>query len=104
MTDDTLANSPDENLADEVRDGRDAERLLSDPLLIKTLDTMEEALTEAFKRAPIRDDEGLMGIKLQMNALHAFRKNLKTCVDTGKMATIQIKAQQEADEKGNAEA
>lgn len=90
MTDETQA--PDDQLERERARGIEAGRVLESPVVIESFQAMDDALTQAFKTCPLRDQEGMLGIRYQMEALEKFKKNFATLLQTGKMAEMQIKA------------
>ena len=95
MTDETL--EVEDRLADESRRGGDARRIMQDPLVVEVLQSMEEALVNAFESCPLRDTEGLVGIRYQMSALRGFKKNMQSMMETGFMADLEIKSKNDGE-------
>ena len=50
---------------------------------------MDEALIRTLRNAPVRDEEGIMLIKMQMDALTRLKINLNSIIDTGKLAEME---------------
>lgn len=58
----------------------------------------QTVLFEAFQVAEIRDTEGLIGIKMQLNALNSLKDEMLGYIETGKLAEISLN-QHEATQK-----
>lgn len=66
-------------------------------------DQKEVVLIEAFRACGLRDEEGLVKIKMQFQAIDALRSELLGYMDTGKLADIslnELEVEREK-EKGN---
>lgn len=63
----------------------------------------ETVLIEAFRACGLRDEEGLVKIKMQFTAIDALRLELLGYMDTGKLASISLNEleAQRAEEKEN---
>jgi hypothetical protein len=83
------------SLHDEVRFGTDAQRLLSDPTLVKAFDDVEAAILQRWKAAPVRDRDAQHELKLMFKLLGDVRANLEQAVSDGKMAAHELKIQQQ---------
>ena len=59
----------------------------------------EQVLIEAFRQCPIRDDQGLMNIKLQFTAIDALKSEMMEYIETGKMADISLQQATRKDAK-----
>lgn len=77
------------NLELEDRRGQEAERLLSEPLIVEAFAKMEEALSDSLKRVDLKDSDTQRTIIANIQVLHSFRKLLRTTIETGKMARLQ---------------
>jgi len=53
-------------------------------------DAIEERLYMKFKTAPIRDEEGMVLLRLQHHALGLLKQELETVITTGKFADVKL--------------
>ncbi len=83
MTDDQLRH-------EEVRRAAQAEVLLTDELLIDTLDGIEAEILSLWENCPVRDVAGREHLWLQYRTAKKFRGILKSTLETGKMAKMQL--------------
>lgn len=74
----------------EVERGARAERIMRDSLVQEALDLIDAAITEKWKTSPIRDTEGQMMLRMQMQAAQQFRKFFEDAVTTGKLASTGL--------------
>lgn len=77
-------------LGQEIRRGDEAARLLDSPMLVEAFETMERAYIDAWASSPVRDAEGREAIYRHLQALRQVRGHLKTAVDTGKLARVEL--------------
>jgi hypothetical protein len=77
-------------LEEEQRRGVHAAQLLNDELLNKTLDEIEADTLNLWENTPARDTEGREHLHRFYLACRKFRNTLKSHLETGKMANIQI--------------
>jgi hypothetical protein len=77
-------------LEEEQRRGVHASQLLNDELLNKTLDEIEADTLNLWENTPARDVEGREHLHRFYLACRKFRNTLKSHLETGKMANIQI--------------
>lgn len=77
-------------LEQEKRRGDHAQQLLKDELLNEVLDEMLNQTLEAWENSPARDGEGREYLHKFYLATKKVRNTLKSFVETGKMANIQI--------------
>ena len=78
------------NLEEEKRRGDHAARLLADELLNETLDEIEKETITLWESTPARDSEGREHLHRFYLACRKFRNTLKSHLETGKMANIQL--------------
>jgi hypothetical protein len=79
-----------EKLEQEKRRGDHAARLLNDELLNETLDAIEADTITLWENTPARDSEGREHLHRFYLACRKFRNTLKSHLETGKMASIQL--------------
>lgn len=77
------------NTDQEINRGHEAERIMSEPLVIEAFKRTEEGLVEALKRADLRDQKLEHEIVLSLQLLNRVKGYLRDVIDTGKMARIQ---------------
>jgi len=68
--------------------GVQAERLLEQ--VNPYFDMVENAILDKWKESPIADKEGQHELRLMYKLLGDLKANIRTAIDTGKMAQIQI--------------
>lgn len=68
-----------------------AERLLTDPLLIEALELIEREIIEQWEACPVRDIEGRETVWRLYKTAKKFRDILKGAVESGKVAEFQEK-------------
>jgi len=71
---------------ERARRGEDAQRLLSDPLLIEAFETIEHQCIEEIKKCPLRDGEGLHKLHMMLLLNQRLRLQIESVVNTGKLA------------------
>lgn len=78
------------SLQQEVSDGGRAEALLKNETFQKAFSEVRQAIIAAWEKAPIRDTEGQQQLKLMLKLLKDLEANIKTVVQTGQLASLQI--------------
>ncbi len=73
----------------EIRKGRDADRVLNDPLFAEAFKSVETGIFDAMRRVPIGDRDTQHELVLSLQVLAKVRRYLTEAVETGKMADIQ---------------
>ena len=63
-----------------------AERLLSDPIIVEALATIERDVIECFYACPVRDDEGRRILQRDLQLARQFRGILQGAIERGKLA------------------
>ena len=72
----------------EAAEGTRAEYLLTE--LQPYFDALRLAIISQWENSPIRDKEGQNELRLMRKLLSDLEANIKTVIDTGKMARVQI--------------
>jgi hypothetical protein len=62
-----------------------AQSLLNDPELTAAFDAVREAIFRKIESCPIRDEEGLMNLRLQLKLLGDVKANIQSVINTGKV-------------------
>lgn len=75
----------------EVDRARRAQELLDNELLATALAAIEAEVVEQWAACPARDKEGKEALWQLMKTSHKFRALLRGYVDTGKLATEQLR-------------
>jgi len=74
---------------EEIRQGRNSERVLNDPLFKAAFDHIESNLINALKRMPIGDRDGQHEVVLMLQLMNRLQGFFTEMIETGKMATLQ---------------
>ncbi len=67
-----------------------AQALLSDPELNAAFDAVRDAIFKKIEACPIRDQEGLLNLRLQLKLLTDVKANSQAVINTGKVVQGQI--------------
>lgn len=78
----------EETLYGDAESGRRAADLLAG--LEPYLKLVEDGLIRGFTACPLRDQDGLMLIKLQHKALESLKINIQSVITTGKLADVEL--------------
>lgn len=76
------------SIEQEATEGVNAERLLSE--LRPYLDMVKDAIVTKWEQSPVGDKDGQHELRLMRKLLTDLEANIKTAIDTGKLAQIQI--------------
>ena len=76
------------SLEREVTQGNEATRLME--ALSPYLDMVKTAILEKWEQSPVSDREGQHELRLMRKLLGDVEANIRTTIETGKMAAIQI--------------
>ena len=79
-----------DELEKEKRRGEHAGRLLQDELLNEILDDIEKQIIAKWEATPARDKDAREELWLFYVVTKKFRNTLRSCLDTGEMAKLQI--------------
>lgn len=79
-------------MSDQERIARShrAQRLLTDPELIAAFDNTKAAIFQKIEMTPIRDNEGLMYLRVCLKLLNDVRANLEHVLNDGKVVEFNI--------------
>lgn len=83
---------------EESNRGHEARRILDNPLFREAIDTLREGIIGKWRAAPIRDREGMHELKLMDKLLTDIEGYLRSVLDTGKMADIQLEKERKVAE------
>lgn len=81
----------DRKLQAEIDRAEHARRLLGDSLLLETLQVMRAEVVRMWEECPARDAEGKEALWQLMKTAGKFESLLKGYVETGKLATANLK-------------
>ena len=87
------------NLHQEASDGARAEALLRNETFQKALADVRQGIIAAWEKAPVRDHEGQQQLKLMLKLLNDVEANIKTVVQTGQLASLQISQEAEKESR-----
>lgn len=76
------------SLDNEIAEGNRAELLLAD--IKPYFDMVEAAILDTWKKSPVADEKGQHELRLMIKLLHDLQANIKTAIDTGKLAKVQV--------------
>jgi hypothetical protein len=65
-------------------------RLLNDPEFSLAFDNTKKAIFEKIEQTPLRDNEGLMHLRICLKLLNDVRANLISAINDGKQAEFNI--------------
>jgi len=74
----------------EIQRGQQAKRILEDPIFVEALQKVSQELDQEWINSPIRDTEGREKIYMMKKMLGVLHVQLKSVLETGKLATKQI--------------
>ena len=77
-------------LEKEQQRGQQAKRILEDPIYIEALQKVSQELDQEWINSPIRDTEGRESIYMMKKMLNVLHVQLKSVMETGKLATKQV--------------
>jgi hypothetical protein len=73
----------------EIREARDADSVLNNPVFKNAVDGIERNLIERMKQVPMADLDTQHELILSLQLLGALKRSLSDTIQTGKMAEIQ---------------
>jgi hypothetical protein len=76
------------SIEQEATEGKHAERLMEE--MKPYFDMVKLAIIAKWEQSPVTDREGQHELRLMRKLLTDLEANIKTAIDTGKMAQIQI--------------
>lgn len=78
------------SLHQEVKQGRDAEYLLENPVFQQTFDYLKDAYFKAWEQTSVEDSQSRENVWMMYKTLDAVHGHIKTYADTGKLAKKQL--------------
>lgn len=78
------------SVKEELRRGELARQLLNNELYSESFDTVRKALVDKWIASSVNDREGHHELKLMLKLLDNLEHHIKTALDTGKLAEIQL--------------
>lgn len=78
-----------EKLDQEIRHGKDANRVFSDPVFQNAFSVIESTLIERIRQVPMADKNTQHELVLSIQLLGQLKAHFRSVMDTGKMAQIQ---------------
>lgn len=73
----------------EIREGREAQLLLDNPVFKKAVDGIEANLIDKMRHVPMSDIDTQHELVLSLQLLGALTQSITAMIQTGKMAEIQ---------------
>lgn len=74
---------------EEIRQARNADKILNDPVFKEAIDSIEKSLIDRMKQVPMADMTTQHELILTLQLLGKLRQHLHSMIETGKMAEIQ---------------
>ena len=78
------------SLNDDLQRGRIAASLLENAVYVESVATVRDAIIKQWESCPVRDVEGQHELKLMLKLLNDLQANIKTAMETGKLAKIEV--------------
>lgn len=72
-----------------------AKRIITDPLVVEALKTIEDGITEAWKAMPERDAEGREYLHRLLQVKRRFESIFEIVLSEGVLAAAQLRAEEE---------
>lgn len=72
-----------------------AKRIITDPMVVEALKTIEDGITEAWKDLPTRDTEGREYLHRLLQAKRRFESIFQIVLNEGVLAAAELKAEEE---------
>lgn len=91
-----LSDSEVQECLRAIREGTRAAELMDSDLFCSVVEEIRQEVFQQFWNAPLRDDDGLVKLRMMAKAVDGFTDRIKERVDSGKMAENQLKAHREA--------
>jgi len=76
---------------EEIERAKQAEHLLSHPLIKEAFQTIEHEVIERWKQSPAKDADGREKLWLTLKLLHRVRTHLESVVSSGKLAQMKLR-------------
>jgi hypothetical protein len=78
------------NQLDEIKRGREAEQLMNNPMFKEAVESVKAGIIDAMEASGITDEKGHNKLVIALQTLEQIKKHIKTTMETGKMAQIQV--------------
>lgn len=72
-----------------------AKRIITDPMVVEALKTIEDGITEAWKDVPLRDVEGREHLHRMLQAKRRFESVFEIVLQEGELASAELRAEEE---------
>lgn len=79
---------------ERVHVGDRAKEVLENEAFAAALQAIEDEVIQAWKTSPARDQAGRENLWIYLHLLQKLRQQLQTTMETGKLATLEIKHQE----------
>ena len=79
---------------DKIYDGNRAKEILDNEVFNQVFDDIEKELFEAWKTSPARDEVGRANLHNYQLMLNKLKAHLTTTFETGKLAELELRHQQ----------
>lgn len=84
-------------IEEELRRGELARQLLNNELYAESFETVRKAIVDKWLASSVTDRDGHHELKLMLKALDNVQHHIKTALDTGKLAEIQLDTERRMD-------
>lgn len=75
---------------EEMIRGEDAERVLSNPIFIESIDKVRQGIISSMEQSALGDESTHNRLVIALQLLNKIEKNIKEVAETGKMIKMQI--------------
>ena len=75
---------------EEMIRGEEAERVLSNPILIESIDKVRQGIISSMEQSALGDESTHNRLVIALQLLNKIEKNIKEVAETGKMIKMQI--------------
>lgn len=79
----------DIKLQEEINKGVEADRILNNPVYKEAIESVRKGLVDAMASSPMGDDKTHNRLVIALQLVNQIDRNLKSYMQTGKMASIQ---------------
>lgn len=73
-----------------IQRAQEADRLLSNPLLVEAFDKVRDGLVSSMESSPLGDKETHNRLVIALQLLGQIEKRIKEVADTGRLTAIQV--------------
>lgn len=77
-------------LSEEVQRGAQARSIIEGTIYQESVEAVRSAIISQWEQCPVRDHEGQHELKLMLKLLNDLTANIRTVMETGKLAEIHI--------------